>query len=423
MKNFKLKDENGRIYMGWYITLMGIILMTFAYSCVVSVAGQFMLPVTEDLGIQIGDFSLWMTILSLTAIVFLLFFSKIFSKKTVKKIMIIACICGVVGFVGFGTSSSLIQFYLSSVVLGICFAGLTTTPCTLLVSNWFGPAMRGKALGILFGGNSIAICIFIPILNLIIQTFGWRWAYFILAGILLVICLPMILKLTKWSPDDLGIRRMGDGVSEEVDAEKLEGISFKEGLKKPSTWIMFLTGTLLVIPSSAILAHSQPFMVMHGYSPTFASTVTSIMIGICLVTCIMVGAIKDKFGLRAAAIFTGIAFILAYVSQIYIPTGGMIMVLGFILFYGLGCPAVNIVSPLFANHMFGDKEVGAFIGYINMFISVGGAFGSSIVGKMYDASGSYITAFWMCAALLAIMTILRFILSGSKFSYKNRKGL
>ena len=90
MSKFSLKDEKGKIYMGWYITFMGIILMTFAYSCVVSVAGQFMLPVTEDLGIQIGDFSLWMTILSLTAIAFLLFFSKIFSKKTVKKIMIAA---------------------------------------------------------------------------------------------------------------------------------------------------------------------------------------------------------------------------------------------------------------------------------------------------------------------------------------------
>lgn len=420
MSKFSLKDEKGKIYMGWYITFMGIILMTFAYSCVVSVAGQFMLPVTEDLGIQIGDFSLWMTILSLTAIAFLLFFSKIFSKKTVKKIMIVACLCGVVGFIGFGTSNFLMQFYISSVVLGICFAGLTTTPCTLLVSNWFGTAMRGKALGILFGGNSIAICVFIPILNIIIQSFGWRAAYFILAGILLIVCIPMILKLTIWSPEELGIKRMGDIEGEEDNTKELEGISFKEGLKKPSTWIMFITGTLLVIPSSAILAHSQPFMVMNGYSATFASTVTSIMIGICLITCIMVGAIKDKFGLRTAAVFTGIAFILAYVSQIYIPAGGMIMVLGFIIFYGLGCPAVNIVSPLFANHMFGDKEVGAFIGYINMFISVGGAFGSSIVGKMYDALGSYITAFWVCALLLAVMTVLRFVLSGKKFNYKNR---
>lgn len=420
MSKFSLKDEKGKIYMGWYITFMGIILMTFAYSCVVSVSGQFMIPVTEDLGIQIGDFSLWLTIMSVTSIIFLLFFSKIFSKKTVKKIMIIACLCGVVGFIGFGTSNSLMQFYISALVLGICFSGLTTTPCTLLVSNWFGTAMRGKALGILFGGNSIAICVFIPILNIIIQSFGWRAAYFILAGILLIICLPMILKLTIWSPEELGIKRMGDIEGEEDNTKELEGISFKEGLKKPSTWIMFITGTLLVIPSSAILAHSQPFMVMNGYSPTFASTVTSIMIGICLITCIMVGAIKDKFGLRTAAVFTGIAFILAYVSQIYIPAGGMIMVLGFIIFYGLGCPAVNIVSPLFANHMFGDKEVGVFIGYINMFISVGGAFGSSIVGKMYDASGSYITAFWVCALLLAVMTVLRFVLSGRKFNYKNR---
>lgn len=415
MKNFKLKDENGKIYKGWWITFMGTILMTFAYSGIVSVSGQFILPVTEELGLQIGDFSFWVTILSLTAIVFLLFSGKIFQKHTIKKVMVISCFCGVIGFIGFATSQTLIQFYVSSVILGICFAGLTTTPCTLLVSNWFGPKMRGTALGILFGANSIAACIFMPILNQIIINVGWRGAYFVLAGIILFICLPLVLKLTVWSPEDLGIKRMGD--MEEDAEENLKGIPFKEGLKRPSTWLMLITGTLLVIPSSAILVHAQPFMVMNGYSSTFASSVISIMIGICLVTCIIVGAIKDKFGLRVAALFTGIAFMLAYISQIYIPDGGTIMVIGFALFYGLGCPAVNIVSPLFANYMFGDKEVGAYIGYINMFISIGGAFGGSIVGKIYDISSSYITAFWMCVVLLAIMTIIRTILTGKRFQF------
>ena len=421
MSKFTLKNENGKIYTGWYIAAMGIILMTFAYSCIVSVSGMFMVPVTEALDLQIGDFSVWVTIMSVTAIIFLLIFSKIFSKRTIKPIMIVSCLCGVAGFIGFATSQSLIQFYLFSVLLGICFGGLTTTPSTLLVSNWFGTKMRGKALGILFGGNSIVVMLIMPVLNQIILKFGWRVAYFVLAGALLIICLPLVLKFAIWSPESVGQKRMGDaGEQETLSSDQLPGVTFKDGLKKPSTWLVFLSGTLLVIPSSAILVHSQPFMIMHGYSATFAANTTSIMIGICVVTCILVGFINDRFGLRAAALFSGVAFILDYIAQIYIPAGGMLMVVLFIVLYGLGCPAVNIVSPLFANHMFGEKEVGTFIGYINLFISIGGAIGSSFVGKLYDLTGTYILPFWICAGLLLVMTIIRFVFASKKYAFQGK---
>ena len=69
----------------------------------------------------------------------------------------------------------------------------------------------------------------------------------------------------------------------------------------------------------------------------------------------------------------------------------------YVVFYGFGCPAVNIVSPLVANHMFGDKEVGSFIGYINMFISVGGAISGIVVGQLFDATGGYTIPFIVCS--------------------------
>ena len=416
MNKFTLKDSSGKIYFGWYIALMGIILMTCAYSCVVSIVGVFMLPVTETLGLQIGDFSVWLTIMSLTAILFLAIFSKIYSKKTIKPIMLVACLLGAIGFIGFGTSNSLTQFYIFAIPLGICFGGLTTTPCILLTSNWFGPSLRGKALGVVFGGNSIVVMFIIPIINYAVQTFGWRNVYFTLAGCLIIICLPFILKFTVWSPEEKGLQRMGDE-GQQQSSDLRAGISFKDGLKKPSTWLMLISGTLLVIASSSILLHSQPFMIMNGYSATFASSVVSIMIGICVITCMLVGAINDRAGLRAASLFSGVFFVIAYVAQIYIPVAGIVMVLLFIVGYGLGCPSVNIISPLFANHMFGEKEVGAFIGYINLFISVGGAFGGTITGKLYDITGDYNTPFWVCTALLIIMTVIRFALSSDKYKY------
>lgn len=420
MSKFNLKGSNGKIYTGWYVTLMGILLMTFAYSCIVSVSGIFILPVTESLNLQIGNFSIWVTIMSASAIVFLLIFSKIFAQHTIKKIMVFSCLCGIIGFIGFATAQGLVQFYIFAVLLGICFGGLTTTPSTLLVSNWFGTELRGKALGILFGGNSIVVMVIIPILNSLVQTLGWRIAYFCLAGALLLICLPLILKFTIWSPESVGQKRLGESAQENAAQGSLEGLSFKEGLKKPYTWLVFLSGTLLVITSSAILVHSQPFMIMHGCSATFAANVTSVMIGICVLTCVIVGFINDKFGLRAASVFSGVAFVLAYIAQIYIPNGGIVMVVLFIIFYGLGCPAVNIVSPLFANHLFGEKEAGAFIGYINLFISIGGAIGSSFVGKLYDATGTYIIPFWICAGLLIVMVLIRFVFASNKFAYQKK---
>lgn len=427
MNKINLKNTEGKIFTGWYIVVMGIVLMTFAYSCVVSVTGVFMVPVTSDLGLNIGDFSIWVTILSVVAIIFLSIISKVLSEKTIKKIMVICCFCGIIGFVGFATSNSLMQFYIASIPLGICFGGLTTTPCALLTNNWFPESMRGKALGILFGGNSLVVMGVIPILNAIVQNLGWRTAYYILSAILLVICLPLILKFVKWSPASTGEAfktsssdQQGASNQQETNELALEGISFKNGLKSPATWLMFLSGTLLVIASSAILGHSQPFLMMNGYSATFASNVTSIMIGICVITCALIGAINDKYGLKAAVIVSSGAFVLSYIAQIFIPNAGIIMVVLFILFYGIGCSAVNIISPLFANHMFGPKEVGAFIGYINLFISVGGAIGISLVGKLYDVMGSYIVPFWICAGILFISFFIRFILSSKKFNYKNK---
>lgn len=422
MKKINLRNSEGKIYTGWYIVLMGILLMSFAYSCVVSVSGVFMIPVTEELGIKIGDFSVWVTIMSIVSILFLSLISKVFSQRTIKRVMIICCFCGIIGFLGFATSKSLIQFYISSVPLGICFGGLTTTPSALLVNNWFPASIRGKALGFLFGGNSLLVMGIIPVLNAVVQNLGWRTAYFALAGTLLVICLPLIIRFAVWSPEMTGEKLSGiaDNNNTPVADTAADGISFKDGLKSPATWLMFISGTLLVIASSAILGHAQPFLMMNGYSDTFASNVTSIMIGICVVTCAVIGALNDKYGLKTAVIISSISFILAYVAQIFIPGGGIIMVILFILFYGIGCPAINIVSPLFASHMFGPKDVGAFIGYINLFISVGGAIGISLVGKLYDITGTYIIPFWICAGILFVSFVIRIICSSDKYNYKNK---
>jgi MFS family permease len=417
MKDIHLRDENGKLYFGWLVIVMSLFLGVIGYSCVVSVIGVFILPVTGDLGFQIGDFVVWTTIMSLTSIAYLTIASRFYNARTIRPILLVCAVLGAVGFFGFSRATELWHFYVFAMPMGICFGGMTATPASVLVSNWFGPKCKGFAMGLFFSGTSVLAMLLIPLMNKIVSTSGWRIAYFGIAISLIVICIPLILLLAKWSPDVKGIRRMGDEQgSRDVAASELTGIAFKQGLKRVSTWLMFLSGTLVVVASSAMLTHTQTFLVMSGYSPAFSANVMSGMIGALVVGGVLVGRYCDRYKLQIAAVLTCVLFAVAYVSQIGIPQAGWLIAV-LIVGYGLGCTAVNILPTIIAYYMFGEKELNGYIGYINVFIGIGGAFGSTIVGKLLDSTGSYTAPFLLCGGLLLIAALIRGIVTSKRFKY------
>lgn len=405
-------------YPGWKILFLGVMCMNFGYSCLVSVTGVFLGPVSASLGTNIGDLAVYLTIQSIVAILVLAVVSKFYAEKTIKPIMLAAAICGIVGFIGFANATSVAMMYLWAVPMGFCFACLTTTPMQILVSNWYGPKLRGKNMGIVFGVNSLCVCAIIPILNWITQSFGWSIAYYTLAACLIV-CLPLIWKLCIWSPEVLGLKRVGDLTEEEKkQAEGATGYAFKEGLKKPQVWMFFISGMLVVIASAAILSYTQPFMESAGFDSVFASSTVSIAIGVTVFTCIGIGKLIDKIGVHLVTVITGVAFALGFVVQLYIPEFGLPMVVAFVLGYGIGCPAVNVVTPVISDFLCGEKDAGAFMGYANMFISVGGALSATVVGQLVNATGGFTVPFYILAGILLLATIIRFVITLPQFKYR-----
>lgn len=418
MGNMKLKDDHEKIYFGWYIIIMGLVLMAIGYSCAVSIAGVFILPVTQDLGIQIGDFVVWTTIMSLTSVLYLAIASKFYNPKTLKPIMVACAICGAIGFFGFSRATEVWHFYLFAVPMGICFGGLTATPASVLINNWFGPRCRGRAMAFVFSGTSVVCMGLIPLFNYIVTVFGWRTAYLIICLALIIICIPMVLGFAVWSPEQKGIMQMGRLEKEETEVSgELPGISFKEGLKRPSTWMFFISGALVVLGSAAMLTHTQTFLIMTGFDPVFSANVVSMMIGALVIGGVLVGAFCDRYRLQIAAAGTCVLFAVAYGIQIFIPNASWLIAV-LIIGYGLGCTAVNIIPPIIANYMYGDKEITGYIGYINIFISIGGAFGSTMVGKLFDMTGSYTVPFIICTALMLVAAVIRGVVTTQRYRFR-----
>lgn len=412
----KLRDENGKIYFGWYILILSALTGTLIYNGIISTSGVFMIPVTMELGIPVGSFSLYISILSIVNIITLYVISRKLNKNNIKKIMIITGCLGVLSFIGFSFSTQVWHFYALSILQGICFGACTMTPCTILVSNWFGPKVRGKAMSFYIGGVSLIGMGIINLLNMVIVNTGWRGGYlFCAAGIL--VCLPLMAKFAVWSPAEKGIARMGD--TEEaveagpVDPNAIPGYTAKEGLRKPAVWVALISCVLLVVASSSELQHGIPTLIMAGNSPTIATFISSLTSILMIATNLIIGWAIDKFGVQIGAVATCAFFALATLGYALVADIPGLMYPTIVL-YAFGVPAVNTVSPLIMTYICGEKEIQKFISYMNMLIAVGGIFGAAVVGAMFDMTGGYKIPWLVMTVVLAIATIMRAVATSKK---------
>ena len=190
MREIQFKQD-GRFFFGWWVVFLGFCLMLFAYVGFVSLTSIFVIPVTETLGLDRGPLMLYMTILSLVCVVASPIVGKLMQKGSVKKWISIGCLCGVVGYVIFSQAHSLPVFYIGALFLGVGFASTAPMPVSILINAWFGGKIKGTATGIAFVGSGLGGFILSPILNAAIVAGGYSTGYLVLAGVYLVICLPL----------------------------------------------------------------------------------------------------------------------------------------------------------------------------------------------------------------------------------------
>ena len=412
----KLKDENGKVYFGWYILIMSALIGTLVYNGIVSTSGVFLLPVTTELGIPVAAFSFYISILSVTNIITLYLVSRKLNGKNIKKIMMITSVLGVLSFIGFSFSTQVWHFYALAIPMGICFGACTMTPCTILVSNWFGPGVRGKAMSFFSAGVSLIGMPIINLLNYVVVEAGWRDGYLICAAGILI-CLPFMAKLAVWSPAEKGIKRMGDGEkiveAEQPDLASIKGYTAKEGLKKPAVWIALISCVLLVMASSAELQHGIPTLIMAGNSPAIATFISSLVSILMIIANLAIGWATDKFGIQFGATVTCFMFALAVLGYAFVGDIPGLMYPSVVL-YSFGIPAVNTISPLIMAYICGEKELPKFISYMNMLIAVGGTCGAVVVGMMFDATGGYKIPWIVMSASLFAATIMRAVATSKR---------
>jgi cyanate permease len=161
----------------------------------------------------------------------------------------------------------------------------------------------------------------------------------------------------------------------------------RDGLRSRVFWILVVVLFFSSIAQNGALAHLSALLTDRGVSPAGAALALSAMGGASLVGRLVTGWLLDRFfaarvsfGLLSAAALG--VFILAGADSL--ATG----VLGAALI-GFGMGGEADVTPYLLSRYFGLRSFSMLLGFTWTAYALAGALGPILMGKVFDATGSY----------------------------------
>ena len=283
-----------------------------------------------------------------------------------------------------------------------------------MLANWFA-RRRGLAMGLgqIGGGFSFVYGMYA---EFAISQLGWRYAYFVLAGTLVALLVPLYLFLFQYRPENKGLTAYGtaelpatqNNVPEEnVAGKRAPGDwTLRRAMGTYQLWLMVFSYFLYWgVGCYLVLGHQVKFVQDVGYSSTFAASVFALF-GIFLSVGQLTSSISDWIGREITVTLANILAIGALIALLSVQDTSQPWLL---YLYAIGFGYGNgLYSPTMAAGM-ADIFHGGHFGVINALLltgmGIGGAIGPWLGGYIYDISGSYSSAFTLCMVGFAVACV------------------
>ena len=173
-------NKNSKIFYGWWVVLGCVLITTTMVPPIMSLSNKFLIQVTTEMNISRGAFTLANTIVQGLGIFISPIVSKNLAKGNMRKIQSISIIGFVLAYASYSLAKSPIHLYMSSFFVGLFYLNSTLIPVSMMVTNWF-VEKRGIAMSVTMAGIGLGGTIFSPIVTNLLQNYGWRHTYLIMA--------------------------------------------------------------------------------------------------------------------------------------------------------------------------------------------------------------------------------------------------
>jgi sugar phosphate permease len=408
-----------RFFYGWYIVGVGVLVNiagTFAFSSTLSI---FLKPITEELGVTRGAFSLIRTIEIGVAALVVPMLGPWIDRHGGRGVLVLGVAMESAGLLLSSLVQSFWQFVLvrcSLVIAGEALLGSLVINVT--IAQWF-VRKRGRAMGIANLGTGIAK-LSIPLCAAsLFVLIGWRntWAVFGIVAPILVIAPALIFVRRR--PEDIGLRPDGDVPSPTIDASaanyrrddssgSTERAAWTRGevLRLPTFWLLVVTFGIASVGIAGLNLHIFSYVTDIGYTPLVAASFMSTIAITQLGSTLLWGMLADKFDISKVScvqfFIQGVGLVIAITSQHI-----QLTYVGFFL-YGTGLAGSFVLREVIWANFFGRNSLGTVRGLSLFFSNLFAASGAPFFGFLHDVTGSYNLSFtiFSCALFTSSLLIL-----------------
>jgi cyanate permease len=303
-------------------------------------------------------------------------------------------------------SANIWQFYIFFVTLGLLINGVGPIPYGNLVTHWFD-RRRGLALGLMMIGIGSGAMVMPSLAQQLIARFGWRTAYAVLGGSVLLIALPVLAAFLREKPQDLGLSPDGAPPKNSSGGSNApQGMSAHDAWRSGTFWLMVSAFFLVSASVQGCLVHTTAMLSDRGITAQTAALGSSLVGVAVLLGRVGSGYLLDRlFAPRLAAFFfggTALGIGLLWLGRTPVAFAGAFLV-------GLGLGAeVDLIAFLISRY-FGLRAFGRVYSSAFAAFALAGAFGPLIMGASFDRTGSYRVALvtFLAATLVAAVLMTR----------------
>jgi MFS family permease len=284
--------------------------------------------------------------------------------------------------------------------LGIGTA-LTYYPVSFtVVANWFD-RRRAAALSLLTFLGALASPIAYPLAGWSIAALGWRETLVLLAGVQLLVALPLHAIVVRRHPEDLGLHP--DGADDAGTWTPESGAEFARAARSAPFW--FLTGALSLayFGSTVILLEHIAYLVSRGFAPTLVASLAGLLGIVYLPARWLIAFLNARVG---SSTLLAAAFVLEAAGvAILMSAHDVAAIVAYVTLFGVGYGATAPLRGALVAERFGRRDYGTIFASQNAIVAVASALGPLVAGRMIDVAG-YPEAFLTCIASLVAAAVL-----------------
>ncbi len=374
-----------------WLVVAATFLATFTVFGVVYSFGAFFTSMADDFGSGKGATALMFSITTAWYFTLGLLSGRIADRLGPRPVIVAGAVALGVGLLATSRVSSIWLGYVTyGVGVGTAVA-CAYVPMVATVGGWFA-RRRTAALGVSVAGIGMGTLVMAPVSESLIDHYGWRTAYVVLAvggsGLLLLA--------------SLGARRP-------PFATHQAPASIRPVVRDRGFVVVYVASVLVSLALFVPFVFIKDYAEDHGIGSGTAATLVGIIGGASVAGRLGLGALGSRFAavrvMQASFIIMAASFVLWLVAG-----SNLVLLFAFAVVMGVGYGGFIALAPAVVASLYGTRDLGAILGALYTAAAIGGLIGPPVAGVVID-NVSYGAAIVLAMVLTAAASGVLLMLS------------